>query len=182
MDFRLGFGQAFGEDTEVVAIDRAEPVHDHPRAVAAELYGGFRRSSTSCAPARVGPRFGLAARVAGAAARRRGRAPRRGGQRVRRCARAASPDAVVRRAARGPRPRRDRDRRRRRLRLLRGARHGLLRARLLARSGAVRVPRLRTGLRARGEARAPGPPGRAARRRRASDSAAWNSTRSRAMA
>ena len=41
MDFRLGFGQAFGAETEVVAIDRAEPVHDHPRAVAAELYGGL---------------------------------------------------------------------------------------------------------------------------------------------
>jgi thiamine pyrophosphate-dependent acetolactate synthase large subunit-like protein len=41
MDFRLGFGQSFGEETEVVAIDRAEPVHDHPRAVAAELYGGL---------------------------------------------------------------------------------------------------------------------------------------------
>jgi len=40
MDFRLGFGQSFGEETEVVAIDRAEPVHDHPRQVAAELYGG----------------------------------------------------------------------------------------------------------------------------------------------
>jgi acetolactate synthase-1/2/3 large subunit len=40
MDFRLGFGQAFGPDTEIVAIDRAEPVHDHPRPVAAELYGG----------------------------------------------------------------------------------------------------------------------------------------------
>jgi acetolactate synthase I/II/III large subunit len=41
MDFRLGFGQAFGAETAVVAIDRAEPVHDHPRAVAAELYGGL---------------------------------------------------------------------------------------------------------------------------------------------
>jgi acetolactate synthase I/II/III large subunit len=41
MDFRLGFGQAFGADTEVVAIDRAEPVHDHPRTPAAELYGGL---------------------------------------------------------------------------------------------------------------------------------------------
>ena len=40
MDFRLGFGQSFGEQTEVVAIDRAEPVHEHPRPVAAELYGG----------------------------------------------------------------------------------------------------------------------------------------------
>lgn len=39
MDFRLGFGQAFGEDAEIVAIDVAEPSRDHPRAVAAELYG-----------------------------------------------------------------------------------------------------------------------------------------------
>jgi acetolactate synthase-1/2/3 large subunit len=44
MDFRLGFGQAFGAETEVIAIDRAEPVHDHPRAVAAELYGGIGAS------------------------------------------------------------------------------------------------------------------------------------------
>src|SRR3954452_16454233 len=41
MDSRLGFGQAFGTETQVVAIDRAEPVHEHPRAVAAELYGGL---------------------------------------------------------------------------------------------------------------------------------------------
>jgi acetolactate synthase-1/2/3 large subunit len=39
MDFRLGFGQAFGEETEIVAIDVAEPEREHPRAVAAELYG-----------------------------------------------------------------------------------------------------------------------------------------------
>jgi len=41
MDFRLGFGASFGEETEIVAIDRAEPVRDHPRPVAAELYGGL---------------------------------------------------------------------------------------------------------------------------------------------
>ena len=39
MDFRLGFGKSFGEDTEIVAIDVAEPERDHPRAVAGELYG-----------------------------------------------------------------------------------------------------------------------------------------------
>jgi acetolactate synthase I/II/III large subunit len=39
MDFRLGFGQAFGSETEVVVLDAAEPARDHPRAVAAELYG-----------------------------------------------------------------------------------------------------------------------------------------------
>jgi acetolactate synthase-1/2/3 large subunit len=41
MDFRLGFGQSFGEETELVVIDRAEPLRDHPRAVAAELYGSI---------------------------------------------------------------------------------------------------------------------------------------------
>ncbi len=39
MDFRLGFGASFGEDTEIVAIDVAEPGRAHPRPVAAELYG-----------------------------------------------------------------------------------------------------------------------------------------------
>jgi acetolactate synthase I/II/III large subunit len=39
MDFRLGFGQSFGEEAEVVVIDVAEPERDHPRAVADELYG-----------------------------------------------------------------------------------------------------------------------------------------------
>jgi acetolactate synthase-1/2/3 large subunit len=41
MDFRLGFGGSFGEDTEIVVIDRAEPVREQPRPVAAELYGGI---------------------------------------------------------------------------------------------------------------------------------------------
>jgi acetolactate synthase I/II/III large subunit len=39
MDFRLGFGGAFGEDTEVIVVDVAEPSRSHPRAVAAECYG-----------------------------------------------------------------------------------------------------------------------------------------------
>ena len=41
MDFRLGFGASFGEETELVVIDRAEPLRDHPRPVAAELYGSL---------------------------------------------------------------------------------------------------------------------------------------------
>ncbi len=41
MDFRLGFGGSFGEETELVVIDRAEPVRAHPRKVEAELYGGL---------------------------------------------------------------------------------------------------------------------------------------------
>ncbi len=40
MDFRLGFGGSFGEETQIVAIDSAPPERPHPRAVAAELYGG----------------------------------------------------------------------------------------------------------------------------------------------
>jgi thiamine pyrophosphate-dependent acetolactate synthase large subunit-like protein len=39
MDFRLAFGAAFGEETEIVAIDVAEPERAHPRGVAAECYG-----------------------------------------------------------------------------------------------------------------------------------------------
>jgi acetolactate synthase-1/2/3 large subunit len=41
MDFRLGFGEAFGPETEIVVIDVAEPLREHPRAVAAELYGAL---------------------------------------------------------------------------------------------------------------------------------------------
>jgi acetolactate synthase-1/2/3 large subunit len=41
MDFRLGFGQSIGEDADIVVVDRAEPVRDHPRRPAAELYGGL---------------------------------------------------------------------------------------------------------------------------------------------
>ena len=39
MDFRLGFGAAFGEDTEIIVIDAAEPERAHPRPVWAECYG-----------------------------------------------------------------------------------------------------------------------------------------------
>jgi acetolactate synthase-1/2/3 large subunit len=41
MDFRLGFGASFGETTDIVVIDRAEPLREHPREVAAELYGSI---------------------------------------------------------------------------------------------------------------------------------------------
>ncbi|MFN8174278.1 MAG: acetolactate synthase [Solirubrobacteraceae bacterium] len=41
MDFRLGFGGSFGEETDIVVIDVAEPARDHPREVAAELYGAL---------------------------------------------------------------------------------------------------------------------------------------------
>ncbi len=50
MDFRLGFGKSFGDDTEIVAIDVAEPERDHPRAPAAELYGDVARDPRPGSP------------------------------------------------------------------------------------------------------------------------------------
>jgi acetolactate synthase I/II/III large subunit len=41
MDFRLGFGGSFGEETQIVVLGRAEPERDHPRAPVVELYGGM---------------------------------------------------------------------------------------------------------------------------------------------
>ena len=40
MDFRLGFGASFGDDTQIVAIGSSRPAREHPRQPAAELYGG----------------------------------------------------------------------------------------------------------------------------------------------
>jgi thiamine pyrophosphate-dependent acetolactate synthase large subunit-like protein len=44
MDFRLGFGGAFGEDTEIVVVDAQEPENTPSRAVAAECYGAIART------------------------------------------------------------------------------------------------------------------------------------------
>jgi acetolactate synthase I/II/III large subunit len=41
MDFRLGFGGAFGDDTEIVVLDASEPERPHARPVAVELYGAL---------------------------------------------------------------------------------------------------------------------------------------------
>ena len=41
LDFRLGFGQSFAPDTQIVVIDEARPEREHPREVAAELYGAL---------------------------------------------------------------------------------------------------------------------------------------------
>ena len=40
MDFRLGFGASFGDETQIIAVGSTEPERPHPRAVAAELFGG----------------------------------------------------------------------------------------------------------------------------------------------
>ena len=159
---------------------RDRPRRAGPRAPAPGRGGALRRRGRD--PGRAADRRARRhghAPVGERPARRRGRAPGGRGGRVRRRPRAAAPDAALRRAADRARPQRDRDRRRRRLRLLRRARHGLLRAGLLARPGPLRLPRLRAGLRARREARASRAPGRAARSATArSASAAWSSTRS----
>jgi acetolactate synthase I/II/III large subunit len=39
MDFRLGFGAVFGQETQLIVADRAQPEREHPRAIAAGLYG-----------------------------------------------------------------------------------------------------------------------------------------------
>jgi acetolactate synthase-1/2/3 large subunit len=41
MDFRLGFGASFGEDTRIVQVEAAEPEREPPRELAGELYGGL---------------------------------------------------------------------------------------------------------------------------------------------
>jgi acetolactate synthase-1/2/3 large subunit len=46
MDFRLGFGASFGEETEIVVVDAAEPERDHQRRPAAECYGPIAQTLT----------------------------------------------------------------------------------------------------------------------------------------
>jgi|SRR5215218_864138 len=41
MDFRLGFGGSFGDETKIVVVDSCAPERAHPRGVAAELIGGI---------------------------------------------------------------------------------------------------------------------------------------------
>jgi acetolactate synthase-1/2/3 large subunit len=44
MDFRLGFGGSFGDETELIVIGSSRPDREHPRPVAAELYGNVAAS------------------------------------------------------------------------------------------------------------------------------------------
>jgi thiamine pyrophosphate-dependent acetolactate synthase large subunit-like protein len=44
MDFRLGFGGSFGEDTEIVVLDAIEPEREHPRVPAVECYGAIAQT------------------------------------------------------------------------------------------------------------------------------------------
>ncbi len=54
MDFRLAFGGAFGEETELIVLDGAEPERDHPRPVAAELYGDVAETLAALASGAAG--------------------------------------------------------------------------------------------------------------------------------
>jgi acetolactate synthase-1/2/3 large subunit len=54
MDFRLGFGKAFGEQCELIVADVAEPGREHPRPVAAELYGDLTTTLDALAAAAAG--------------------------------------------------------------------------------------------------------------------------------
>ena len=49
MDFRLGFGGVFGEQTRLVVADRVVPERPHPRDVAAELYGDLTATLSALA-------------------------------------------------------------------------------------------------------------------------------------
>jgi acetolactate synthase-1/2/3 large subunit len=53
MDFRLGFGAVFGHDTALITIDRCAPQREHPRAVAAGLYGDLPGTLRALAGAAV---------------------------------------------------------------------------------------------------------------------------------
>jgi acetolactate synthase I/II/III large subunit len=47
MDFRLGFGGVFGPETQLIVADRALPERDHPRPIAAGLYGDLSATLTA---------------------------------------------------------------------------------------------------------------------------------------
>jgi acetolactate synthase I/II/III large subunit len=44
MDFRLGFGGSFGDETQLIVVGSSPPERAHPREVAAELYGSVAGS------------------------------------------------------------------------------------------------------------------------------------------
>jgi len=49
MDFRLGFGKVFGEQTQLIVADRVVPDREHPRPVAAGLYGDLTATLSALA-------------------------------------------------------------------------------------------------------------------------------------
>ena len=139
--------------------DRADRLGAARAQAAARAGAGAVRRYPRDARRAAQARAGRTARRGSLPARDRGREARRRAGGSERRPRAAAPAAPLQRAAPGARPRR-RDRgRRRRLRLLRRPGDRLLRAGLLDGPGPLRLPRRRTGLRARGQAGQPGQAG-----------------------
>jgi len=54
MDFRLGFGGSFGEETQLIVVGSSPPARPHPREAAAELYGGVGRTLDALRSAAAG--------------------------------------------------------------------------------------------------------------------------------
>jgi acetolactate synthase I/II/III large subunit len=55
MDFRLGFGGSFGDDTKLIVVGSSAPAGNHPREVAAELYGSVAGTLDSLRSAGAAP-------------------------------------------------------------------------------------------------------------------------------
>ena len=122
MDFRLGFGGSFGEETKIVRLDAAPNAADRQPRCPRSTWSATSRPTLAAlreaagAPGRTGGWLEQLREV---------EAERRAGEQaeLERPALAAAPGARLRGAGPGARSRRDRDRRRRRLRLLRGPLH-----------------------------------------------------------
>ncbi len=75
MDFRLGFGGSFGEETELIVLDGAEPEREHPRPVAAELFGdvaeALRELAAGTGPAHPSERRGWVEHLRGVESEKR---------------------------------------------------------------------------------------------------------------
>jgi acetolactate synthase-1/2/3 large subunit len=55
MDFRLGFGGVFGDETSLIVVDRVCPSRAHPREICVELYGGIGATLEALCDAGGGP-------------------------------------------------------------------------------------------------------------------------------
>ena len=55
MDFRLGFGGSFGDETKLIVVGSSPPAGNHPREVEAELYGSVAGTLDSLRSASGGP-------------------------------------------------------------------------------------------------------------------------------
>ena len=176
IDFRLGFGGSFGEETKLIRLDAAPNALTANRAPEVDLVGDVAATLAAIRESVAGGRGRTDAwleQLRGVEAEKRA-AEQAGAERR---PLAAAPGPRLQGAGGGARPRRDRDRRRRRLRLLRRPLHRDLRAGLLDGPGTVRLPRRRARAR-RSAPSSPIPSGRSACCSATGPSAsrAWSST------